>query len=507
MTLLESITKPFLKRTEDNKAEYSSTPEIDRIDSNLDSFEDLAPTGFFDANEGNRFLNQSKKQSYLKKQTELINQYRRIANSPEVEAAITEIVNESIFTPTDQKHPIEIDYTDSDTPISVQDTITKEFEEISSMMNIEKNLHSLYKQFYVDGQLNLHCSYEENKESEGIKKLRIINPLGLFFNYSKDRWEYDKDYENTNNYMLHSATNTEWFDKEEVIRIDSGIYHEQLILGHLHKAIKPANMLQTLEDMLIPMRFSRSVSRRVFNVDVANLNNKKAEEVMIKTQNKFKYKKFYDVESGTIANQQHVAALTEDYWFPNRDGQKGTTVDTIDETGNLGELADILYFKRKLYTALKVPTDRINDEESTGEFTFDDSSNSREEIKFYAFVSGVRKTFLQVFYELLKRQMLSKGLMTLDEWNIVQKNLIIRFSTENVFYDKMNRETLSERISQYQDIEEYVGKIFSHRFVFKEIFKMTDEEIQELSEEIDKEKDDPIYARFYAAAEEGDEQW
>ncbi len=505
MTLLESIAKPFLQRKPENEPEYSSTPTIDNIDQELTNLDDIAPTGFFDGTQGG-FFSTDKKQSSVKKQIDLINQYRRIANSPEVESAITEIVNESVFTPTDQKHPIQLDYSDTNTSISLQDTVKTEFEEIANMVNIEKNLPGLFKQFYIDGQLNIHCAYDESKIKEGIQKLRIINPLGLYFNYSKERWEYEKEYKDNLSYISRS-NNIETFDKEEIIRIDSGEYHDQLILGYLHKAIKPANMLQTLEDMLIPMRFSRSVSRRVFNVDVGGLNNKKAEEVMNKTQAKFKYKKFYDVEAGTIANQQHVAALTEDYWFPNRDGQKGTQVDTIDETGNLGELSDILYFKRKLYTALKVPTDRINDEESTAVFTFDDTSNSREEIKFYAYVSNIRKSFLQVFYELLKRQLIAKGLVTLEEWKTIEKNLIIRFSTENVFFDKMQRETLSDRLDQYSNIEDYVGKLFSHRFIFKEIFKLTDDGIKELADEIEAEKTDPMYKRFYAEAKGDDKSW
>lgn len=503
-TLIESITNPFLTRAEENPPELSSAPDVEKVEQELSNIDDIAPTGFFDDAANNRY-GASKKENANKKQKELIQNYRRIGNFPEVDGAVNEIINESIFAPTELKHPILLDWDDDETPINVQEAVQKEFDEICSMINIEKNLYSMYKTFYIDGQLNIHMAYDDAKIKKGIQTFKILSPIGLSYNYTKDRWEYQKDYTDYSGFTKSEVSMV--FDKEEIIRVDSGIYHDQLVLSNLHHAIKPANMLQTLEDMLIPMRFSRSVSRRVFNVDVANLNNKKAEEVMARTQAKFKYKKFYDVENGTIANQQHVSALTEDYWFPNRDGQKGTTVDTIDETGNLGEITDIIYFKKKLYTSLKVPTTRITDEDSQSEFSFDDSSINREEVKFFAFVTRIRKQFLQLFYEILKRQLIAKGTMKLEDWTEISKNLVIKFATENAFYEKMKRETLTEQLSQYQDVEELVGKFFSHRYVFKEIFKMTDDEIKDLADEIENEKTDPLYARFQAPVEGEDETW
>jgi len=266
-------------------------------------------------------------------------------------------------------------------------------------------------------------------------------------------------------------------------------------------------MLNTLEDMLIPMRFTRSVSRRVFNVDVSNLNNKKAEEVMNKNQAKFKYKKFYDLNTGTISNQQHISSLTEDYWFPNRGGEKGTTVDTIDETGNLGELGDILYFKRKLYTSLKVPTNRINDEQpGDGSFDYDTTSIDREELKFFNFVSRLRQQFLELFYELLRRVVIIKGIATDEEWNELIPEMKIKFVSENKFFEKMEREHLDQSLSLFSSIEDLIGKYFSYEYVFKNVLKMSDDEIKIMTEQIESEKTNPLYKSFYSDSED-DKNW
>jgi len=500
--LLEMLEKPFLARPEDNM-NLSSNPDPEQIEHSL---EDIIPVGFLDTGDTSFYSGQgSKKQKQTQLQNELIKTYRKIASSAEVSDAINEIVDEAIFSPG-STDILNMDF-EKEIPQEVKDKFAEELKDIVNRVRLPKNIYSMFLSFYVDGQLNVHCSYDEADMGGGIRKLNILTPFGLNFNYTKNHWEYtDLSYAN-NQFASEVNKKTKIFDREEIIRIDSGIYSDNLILSNLHTAIKPANMLQTLEDMLIPMRFTRSVSRRVFNVDVSNLNNKKAEEVMKSNQAKFKYKKFYDLESGTISNQQHVSSLTEDYWFPNRGGEKGTTVDTIDETGNLGELGDILYFKRKLYTTLKVPISRINDDGDTGaDFSFDDSSVNREELKFFNFISRLRNQFLELFYELLKRQVISKGIATEEEWEELIPNMRIKFISENKFFEKMEREALTESLNLYNDIEDLIGKYFSYEYVFKSVLKMSDENIADMSEQIEKEKTDPLYARFHAA-DSDDDNW
>ena len=500
--LLEVLERPFLSRNDDKEIELTSQPDRENIEVELDA---VVPTGFFDNGESNIYSGQtSKKHKQTHLQNELIRSYRKLANTAEVMDAVNEIVDEAIFTPGD-KEILSMDF-DDDIPQEVKDKFASELKNIMKKMKLQKNIYTMFMQFYIDGQLNVHCAYDANDLGAGIKKLSILSPFGLNYNYTKEKWEYSDTIHGSTQFATSREKKSRVFDKEEIIRIDSGIYSDDMILSNLHTAIKPANMLSTLEDMLIPMRFSRSVSRRVFNVDVSNLNNKKAEEVMKKNQAKFKYKKFYDLKTGTIANQQHISSLTEDYWFPNRGGEKGTTVDTLDETGNLGELDDILYFKRKLYTTLKVPTNRINDAEpGQAEFSFDDSSISREELKFFNFITRIRNQFLELFYELLRREIITKGMATDEEWYELLNKFSIKFVSENKFFEKMEREHINENLSLYSNIEEMIGKYFSYSYTFKKVLHFTDEEIKAMSEQIENEKNDPLYARFYSDEDDGDD--
>jgi hypothetical protein len=236
-------------------------------------------------------------------------------------------------------------------------------------------------------------------------------------------------------------------------------------------------MLKTLEDMLIPMRFSRSVSRRVFNVDASELPDSKVQALMNNYKNTYKYTNFYNVESGTISKQQHINSLVEDYWFPNRGGSKGTTVDTIDETGNLGETGDLEYFLKKLYKALKVPSSRIPGLDQQAEYDFGSTSISREEIKFYAFITRLRTQFSELFYELLRRQLIYKKKITESEWRTIKKDIYIKYATQNSFFEKMQQDLLSTRYDLYSKVKDEAGKLFSYEFLMKEILKFSTEEI------------------------------
>lgn len=505
MNILESIKRPFLKRIDLAKDQQtkSSTPDPRRVDSfDLD---DRSPLGFFDgyadgfADNFNYFGDQSTLDRTLNIQKNWLANYRRIQRIPEVATAIGEIVDEALFN---QKggNPFTLEL-NADVPKNIENKIREEFEDILVKMNIKRNLYYLFGKFYVDGQLVLHLAYniKGGQQKQGIQRIKVLNPANLFFDAKNNKWRYKDILDGTDSDILFSAFSDnrdkydQEFDLEEIIRIDSGIYEGRVILSDLHCAVKVANNLQTLEEMLVPMRFSRSVSRRVFNVDVANMNSKKAEEYLKNIQTKFKYKKFYDLESGQISNQQHVASLTEDYWFPNRGGVKGTTVDTIDETGNLGETGDIDYFRKKLYTALKVPLGRLGIDDKS-EFDFTATNVSREELKFFNFVCRKRQQFSDLFVQLLRRQLISKKILTDKEFDDLKQDFRIIWVSENKFYERMNDEQLQQSIAMFRDYEELANKGWvSKEFLYKRVLKMSQEEIEEMQEQIKSEKSDKLY--------------
>ena len=494
---LNEKVKNFLTQPEDKTDKLSSQPDIDNTLMDLTNIDMYPNTGaFFDGE--NSMFTLSDVSDILQKQKLKIMQYRQLAKNVEVSDALDEIVNEIIFS-FDEKIPLKLNINQENKKIEKK--IQDSFDKILNLIDVRRNLFQIVKRSYVDGQIILHCAYDKTTTNNGLKSIKMIEPCMLYL---------DKDgmykYLNTDKQTYYNSNETEMFSIEEIIKEDFGLYDNKVNLGYLEYAIKPANILQTLEDLLIPMRFSRSISRRVFNVDVGDLPVKRAAEVMNEYQTKFKYKKFYNNEDGTVTNQQHITSMVEDYWFSNRSGGKGTQVDTIDETGNLGELDDILYFNRKLYKALKIPSNRINsDPDADHDFDYDSTRVSKEDMKFFMFISRIRQVYIFIFRELLKRELVSTNVLSEKEWGELEADIEIYFINENSFIEKLKLDNLTNKFSLYGDIQEYQGKVISVEKILKEVFKFSDEEIKENFEQIEKEKKDPFYKDFYSTEE--DPKW
>jgi len=491
--MISEKVKSFLnyETYDDKSSKESSTVKQDNVVKNFD--DDIYPTvnAFFDDENG--IFNNREKASKIEKQKQKIQEYRALAKNTDVFSAIEEIVNEIIFS-VDNTDPLVIDINEENEKIKT--AITDKFRKITKLINVKRNLYNIVKNSYIDGQIKLHTAYDKNKTSDGIKSIKMIEPCYFYFESKSKMWKY---YNKQNDFSVKSEDS---FSPEEIVSADFGLNENGINLGYLEYALKPANMLKTLEDLLVPLRFSRSISRRVFNVDVGELPNKKAEEAMRQIQNKFKYKKFYDVENGTVTNQQHITSMVEDYWFANRSGGKGTQVDTIDETGNLGELDDIIYFNKKLYKSMNVPNSRNStDPNAETEFDYDSTRVTKEDLKFFMFISRLRLVYVDVFKELLKREVISTGTLKSDEWDDYEDKIQIKFTRENSFIEKMNTDAFINKISILSDVQDYKGTYISINRIFKDIFKWNDEQIQEEMKQITSEEKSDIYSRFYKEEE------
>lgn len=458
--------------------------------------------GFYDDVDDSSWTRKSAKVGAIAQQVDLINEYRRLADSAEGRMAIDEIVNEAIFSPGVLK-TLKITVNDGKLTEKTCKTIIDSFTQIEDVFDVEMTIAYMFERWYVDGQLAIQVVYNNSNLEDGIIGVNILDPRYLTYIKSRGVWQYADFIVNQMTHQkeirIENSTGRE-YTNEEIIFISSELFEDamadiagdgiKIIKSHLHNAIKVHNQLTSLEDMLIPMRFSRSVSRRVFNVDVGDLPASKAEAALNRIKDKFKYKKFYDVDRGTISNQMHIASLVEDYWFQNRGGTKGTQVETLDESGNLGELGDIMYFKKKLFSALKIPQSRVSDEANgqQGEFDYGATQVSREEIKFFAFIQKLRKQFLRLFREALKRHLLYTGIIaTEQEWSEIRKHITIQFSKENVFLETMETELLGKKVALYGDMADLIGVEFSKAWVRKNVLKLTDEEINTMKKELAEE--------------------
>jgi hypothetical protein len=458
-----------------------------------------------------------------KSEADLVRRYREMALHPECDSAIEDIVNEAIVSDLNDS-PVQIDLTNLPASDKLKDIIRKEFKKLKEIMDFDKKAHEIFRNWYIDGRIYYHKVIDLKHPEEGIKELRYIDPLKIKYirklkkteqnnlsnqvrsllsnqNYSEDilnpeieeYYVYDPSvgYSPTTS-NLHSASKAIKLTKDSVTYITSGLVdrNRQTILSYLHKAIKALNQLRMIEDSIVIYRLSRASEKRLFYIDVGNLPKIKAEQYMRDVMNRYRNKLVYNADTGEIKDDRKYMAMLEDYWLPRREGGRGTEVSTLPGGQNLGELADIEYFQKKLYKSLGVPSTRLD---AGGGFNLGRSSEIlRDELKFTRFVGRLRKRFSQMFIDMLKTQLILKNIVTPEDWNVLSDHIQFDFLYDNHFSELKKNEIMNDKLGVVAAMDQYIGKYFSIDYIRREILNQSDDEIIEINKQIEKEKEEGL---------------
>jgi len=453
---------------------------------------------------------------------DLIKRYREMALHPECDSAIEDIVNEAIVSDTNDS-PVQIDLDNLSASDSIKKKIREEFKYILELLDFDKKSHEIYRNWYVDGRLYYHKVVDLKKPEVGIQELRYIDAMKM--RYVRQARKKDSDKYKISNRMIDNPMDydfpeiEEYFiyepkmsyptgtpspgslggsnsgirmTKDSITYCTSGLVdrNKGSTLSYLHKAIKSLNQLRMIEDSLVIYRLSRAPERRIFYIDVGNLPKVKAEQYLRDVMMRYRNKLVYDANTGEIRDDKKFMSMLEDFWLPRREGGRGTEITTLPGGQNLGEITDIEYFKKKLYSSLNVPPSRMDGE---GGFNLGRSSEIlRDEVKFSKFVSRLRKRFSAMFSDMLRTQLILKNIITPEDWRIMDEHIQYDFIYDNHFAELKDAELLNERLNMVQVAEPYIGKYFSQDYVRRKILRQTDIEIIEQDAIIKKEIEDGI---------------
>ncbi len=334
----------------------------------------------------------------------------------------------------------------------------------------------------------------------------------LYFDKTNSVWKYFNKLEEGSLYDTLEDDIDEEYTKDELVHVDydltskikMGDHHYKVNLSYLENSAKTLNKLNTLEDMLVPMRYSRSVSRRLFNIDNADLPPAKAKENMDAIRAEFKYKKSYDIETGQIKGMVATHPMVEDYWMSNRSGSRGTTVEVMDEKGSLMDLDDIMLTGKKLYASLKIPTNRNPyADQDGGNFGYDsDKEITNEELQFFLFIDRLRIPVIKMLKDILKRQVIYTGVMSEKEWNKYSEKIKITFTSASIYVENMKRDLYLRKLENFEAVKEQIGTIYSLETVAEEVLNMGSVELLEELDKIEQEKQNPKYRNFYSSNED-----
>ena len=442
-------------------------------------------------------------------EAELITRYRQLSLQPEIETAVEEIVGEMISYDSNQEQ-VNINLDGLDYSKGLKDKISEEFDEVKKLLDFSSSGFDIIRRWYVDGRLYYHVVIDVNNPQDGIKELRYIDPRKIrkIREIKKDR----KTLVVQNEYYMYndkgfqakevtSSTNGLRIAKDSIVLVSSGLLDENnsYVLSYLHKAIKPMNQLRMLEDASVIYRLTRAPERRVFYIDVGNLPKMKAEQYLADMMQRHKNRLVYDAATGEVRDDRKFMTMTEDFWIPRREGGKGTEITTLPPGANLGQMDDVLYFQKRLYQSLHVPTSRLNSEQG---FSLGRSSEiTREELRFSKFVDRLRMKFSVLFKDALGKQLVLKGVVAQEELLEIMSKIKFDYVQDGYFTELKESEIITNRVNTVKNMEDMIGVYYSRNYVRKKVLRLSDDDVEQMEEE---NNEDPILQQ--QSAQQNDQQ-
>jgi hypothetical protein len=423
--------------------------------------------------------------------------------------AIEDIVNEAIVA-NELKDAVRINLTDLPYGKEVRRKIEDEFVEVLKLMNFNTKGHDIFRRWYVDGRIFYQKVIDRESPKKGITELKYIDPRKIKKIREIRKKRPDTPMPSSLNslavvdeyveYFLYNERGLSGTTGQSGIKIapdtiafcPSGLIdqNKNMVLSYLHKAIKPVNQLRMIEDAAVIYRIARAPERRIFKIDVGNLPKVKAEQYLRDVMARYRNKLVYDANTGEVRDDRNYMSMLEDFWLPSREGGRGTDISTLPGGQNLGEITDIEYFRAKLYRSLNVPVSRL--EASQGFNLGRASEITRDELKFTKFVQRLRKKFTEIFNDILRTQLVLKGIIAETDWINVRDSLQYDFLQDGHFAELKQTEMLRERIALANEMRDYIGKFFSVDYVRKHVLKQNAREVEEMDKQIKKEIKDGI---------------
>ena len=440
-----------------------------------------------------------------KDESDLIRRYREMSIHPECDRAVDDVVNEAIAGERDDS-PVDVDLANLEVSAGIRRKIRDEFHNVLRLLDFDKKAYDIFRRWYIDGKLYYHKVIDTKNPRRGITELRYIDPRKIRkvieFEAKKDRQFVDPrtmesltaprsaEYYVYNQKGLRGLETTGIKIASDAIAFcHSGLkdMNKNVIMSHLHKAIKALNQLRMIEDSLVIYRLSRAPERRIFYIDVGNLPKQKAEQYLREVMSRYRNKLVYNADTGEIRDDRKFMSMLEDFWLPRREGGRGTEITTLPGGQNLGELEDVKYFQKKLYRALNVPESRL---ESDSTFNLGRAAEiTRDEVKFQKFVTRLRKKFSELFHDLLKTQLVLKGIISIEEWDDMSEHIQYDFIADNYFSELKDQEILNERMNLVTTMDPFAGRYFSLDYIRRKVLRQSDAEIKEIDKQLEKEID------------------
>jgi hypothetical protein len=245
----------------------------------------------------------------------------------------------------------------------------------------------------------------------------------------------------------------------------------------LEQVFKVYKQKELLEDAILIYRIQRAPERRIFYIDVGNMPSHMAMAFVERVKNEIHQRRIPSQSGGginVIDSAYNPLSISEDYFFPQTEGGRGSKVETLAGGTNLGEIDDLKYFTNKLFRALRIPSSYLPTGADDSQAQYNDGRVGTayiQELRFNNYCIRLQTLLTGVFDQEFKRYLHSKGI------NIDTSLFEIRFQPPQNFASYRQTEVDGQRINTFNTIQAvpYISK----RFALKRFLGLSEEEMAE----------------------------
>ena len=392
--------------------------------------------------------------------------YRVMAAYSDVADALDEICDESINI-DEEGRVLNIKFKNIDLDGSDKQDIEEEFDKYANYFNLEGKGWQYFRQFLIEGELFFELIIHKDFQQEGVLGVlnlpaelidpvynNIQNMLVKGYVYKKPIFDEERpDKQESYDYIP--------LEENQVIYVNSGLMDESKlsVLPFLENARRSYRQLSLIEDAIVIYRLVRAPERLVFNVDVGNMPAPKAEAYLKKLISNYWSSKTFDIDQADVVKKFNPQSMLDAFWFPKRQGSEGSSVTSLPGGQNLGELADLMYFIKKLYRSLKVPTSRLDPQDAVR----DGSEILREELKFARFIIRQQQRFASSIKKGFITHLKFTGLW--DKLDLDETSVDISFNVPTNFYELRDNQRLELKASNYNNLatSEFVSDTYAQK--------------------------------------------
>jgi hypothetical protein len=392
--------------------------------------------------------------------------YRIMSAYSEVADALDEICDE--FINVDENGRVAtITYENIDLTVDEKKDIDEEFSKFIDFFELKHKGWQYFRQLLVEGEVFFEMILHDEYIKEGVLGLinipaEIVDPVyNNIQNMVVKGFIYKKPIFSSTQPNKVEKTEMIPMEQNQLVYVNSGVYNDtkDFVIPFLENARRPYRQLSLIEDAIVIYRLVRAPERLVFNVDVGNMAPPKAEAYLRKLIQNYWARKTFDNDQDNVVNKFNPQSMLDAFWFAKRQGSEGTSVTQLPGGANLGELADLMYFIKKLYRALKVPTTRIDPEDRT----VDPSSILREELKFAKFVIRQQQKFAAAIKKGFTTHLKLRGLW--EEYNLAEPNLDIIFNVPSNYFEMRESQKLELKATNFNSLasNEFISVTYAQK--------------------------------------------